>query len=258
MKKILMTLLLILPFCISACSCDRFSLKTYTDAVNHYENSVGLEYTLNKSTLVTDKNIEVQEEGTYMYTFTPLKKVIDFSSVIKKYEIELKTDGTNGNPNKVFEIDRYYKGEEKKFYSKDGITDKRNVENISYEEKYDENSEYHISNLVPTFDNDFISNFKITKHESLKKYSVATFTAACPVTSECDEDLEIVYTVTMDSDYYFSKIEFTTIKTLKKAVEATEDTPAVAAVVKTVKYTYEFKNFNDDVKITFPNDLVNY
>lgn len=258
MKKILMILLLAFPFCISACSCDNFNLKTYNSAVNYYNNSTGIDYKLTMVTRISNQYKQTEDEGTYKYTFTPTKKVINFASIINKYEIEVRKDGTKGNPTKVFELDRYYKSSENKFYTKSAINDKRNVENITYEEKYDKNSEYHISNLIPIFTNEEISNYKIVKHETLKGYSVATFEAACPVISNCDTDLKITYRVTIDKDFYFSKIEFTTIKTLKKAVKATETTPAVAAVVETVKYTYEFNNFNDNVEVTFPKDLANY
>lgn len=258
MKKILLASLLIFSFCISACSCDNFSQETYSEAVKYYNNSTGIDYKLTKYTRVTNSNTATEEQGTYKYKFTPNREVIDFASIINTYKIEIKNEGTNGNPNKVFELDRYYKSSENKFYTKIAIDDIRNVENISYEEKYDENSEYHVSNLVPTFDNNSISDYKITKHESLKRYSVATFVAACPATTECDADLKIVYKVTIDKDFYFNKIEFTTVKTLKEAIEATEETPEIPAVVQTVKYTYEFNNFNNNVNVVFPNDLVNY
>lgn len=258
MKKILIALLLIFPFLINGCSCDKFDVDTYLTAVKYYNNSTGVDYKLTKITQVTNSNIEVQEEGTYKYEYSSTKKVINFASVIKKYKIELKKDGTNGNPNLVFQLDRYYKSDENKFYSKDAINDKRNVENITYEEKYDEDSEYFYFNLVPVFSSKNIENFKISKHESKNKYSVATFEAACPVVAKCDENKKITYTVTMDRDFYFNKIEFTTYKTIKEAIEATETTPFVAAVVETTKYTYEFNKFNSDVKIEFPADLANY
>lgn len=258
MKKILMILLLVFPFCISGCSCDNFDINTYKAAVDYYNNSTGLDYKLTKVTRVTNDYTEIEDEGTYMYKLTPNREVIDFASIINKYEIEVRKDGTRGNPTKVFELDRYYKSSENKFYTKSAINDKRNVENITYEEKYDKDSEYHISNLIPTFTTREISNYKIVKQGSLKGYSVATFEAACPATANCDDDLKITYSVTINKDFYFSKIEFTTIKTLKEATEATETTPAVAAVVETVKYTYEFNGFNDNVNIVFPKDLANY
>lgn len=255
LKKILMILLLVFPFCISACSCDKFDIETYITATNYYTNSTAVSYKLTKVTETTNENIKLKEEGTYAYEYTSTKNVLNFASIIKKYEIEVKSDGSNGNPNLVFQLDRYYK--ENKFYSKDAINDKRNVENITYEEKYDEDSEYFYNNLVPIFAKSNIKDFKIVKEGTKKGYSVATFSAPCPLTSECDGG-DIVYTITIDRDFYLNKIEFTTIKTIEEAKEATETTPFVAAVVKTTKYTYEFNGFNSDVKIEFPADLANY
>ena len=259
MKKILLALLLIFPLCISACSCDNFDFNTYETAVKYYTNSIGIDYTLTKVKNVTDSGIEQHEEGSYKYTFTPNKKVIDFSSVIKSYEVEVKKGNPNSNPSNIIRFDRYYKNNNNTFYERDVTRDTRKkYANTTYEDMYNSESMYNISNLVPVFSDDGISNYKIVKHESKKGYSIATFEAACPSYTECDENLKIKYTVTIDRDFYFNKIEFTTIKTIKEEVEATETTEAQKAILETTKYTYVFNNFNENVVIEFPLDLVNY
>lgn len=259
MKKILLILLLIFPFCISACSCDNFDFNTYETAVKYYNNSVGIDYTLTKVKTVTNAEKEIHEEGSYKYTFTPNKKVIDFSSIIKSYEIEVKKGNPNSNPSNLIRFDRYYKNENSTFYERDVKNDiRKKYSNTSYEDMYDSNSEYNISNLVPTFTSESISNYKIVKHESKKGYSIATFEAACPSFAKCDEDLKIKYTITIDRDFYFNKIEFTTVYTIKAKVEATDTTEAEDAILETTKYTYEFNKFNENVVVEFPNDLANY
>ena len=59
---------------------------------------------------------------------------------------------------------------EKKDISKSKtVNDNKQVENITYENKYDLNSMFHLKNIIPAFNADFISDFKIEKDKKNKK-----------------------------------------------------------------------------------------
>jgi len=243
-RKILLVLLLICPFFINACSCDKFNIQTYASAVRNYNKSIGMDYKLTVTTYTEGSNIHVLEESYNKFEFNTAREVLNFASEMNKYEILTDDYGINSAPQKVYELNRYYVGDSGKFYTNEVAhnNDFKQIDNVTYEQKYDVNSVYHINNLVPVFKTEDVANFSIIKDKSHKGYSIATFSAACPSTVSCDEDKEVItYKVTIDKEFYFSKIEFTTV-----------------FENKTIEYKYEFNEFNSDVEIIFPNDLVNY
>lgn len=243
-RKLFLIFALICPFFVNACSCDRFDMKTYESAVRNYNNSTGIEYNLTVTEYTEGSNKYLLEESENKFVFSTTKVVLNFASTLKKYEVVSNDFGANSAPQKVYELNRYYKEETGKFYTNEigQNIDNKVTEGITYEDKYTENDAYHLNNLVPVFKSENISNFSIVKDENNKGYSIATFTAACPSVAECDEDKEMItYKVTMNKQFYFDKIEFTTV-----------------FENKTRTYEYKFLNYNSDVNIVFPNDLVNY
>lgn len=241
-RKILLILLLIFPFFINACSCDKFDIETYNSAVRNYKNSTGIDYNLTVTTYTEGYNKYILEESSVKYIFNTTKEVLDFSSQLKKYEVITNQHVANSAPQKVYELNRYYKGSEGKFYTNEIAlnNDFKQVEQTNYESKYTKEDADHTDNIVPVFDGADITEFSIVKDKANKGYSIATFKAACPSVLTCDNEL-VSYTVTMDKGFYFTKIEFTIVNGSK-----------------TINYKYEFNKYNSDVKITFPNDLVNY
>ncbi len=242
MKKIWMVILLVVPFFINACSCDKFDINTYASAVRNYNNSVAIDYNLTITTRSSGSDNYELEESNYNYEFSTTKQVLNFASTLKKYKIIVSSSGTESAPQKEYELNRYYKSDVQKFYiNRIAYVDNKRVENITYENKYDSTSPYHVNNLVPVFDADKITEFSITKDSANKGYSIATFKGACPTTIECDASTLVSYKVTINREFYFDKIEFTIVN---------EE--------KTIEYKYEFLNYNSDVTVNFPNDLDSY
>ena len=137
---------------------------------------------------------------------------------------------------------RYYVGETQKFYTNESssVRDERQVEEITYEDKYDELSMYNVNNLVPVFEKEYVSNFKIEELDG-DGNSKATFLAACPTYSDCNVNGVVSYTITMDENFYFKSIEF-----------------SVVNGEKTINYTYKFYKYNSKVEIQLPSDLETY
>lgn len=240
-NRLLLVCVLVLSIFLQACSCDRFDMDTYNSAVKNYTNSIGLDFDITVRTVTEGSNVELLEESQYKYQLTTTRGVKNFASTIKKYEIITTNYGANGDPVKVYELNRYFKEETQKFYiNENAVVSNRKVENVTYEEKYDTSSIYHLNNIVPVFTKENMANFKIVKDDSKKGYSIATFDAVCPTAFECGSEI-INYTVTMDKDFYFSKIEF-----------------AVVNGNKTSSYTYKFNKYNSYVEIVFPNNLNSY
>ena len=254
-KNLLLVLTIIVSFFVSACSCDKFDISTYESAVKKFENSIGFSYDLTITTYTEGKNIYLLEEGTHKYRLTPNRIVENFLSEIKQYEISSDSFSGDGVPQKVYELNRYYIGEEGKFYIKD-IDRKYDPETITYEEKYNEDSIYNINNIIPTFGKDFISEFSIVKDEQRKGYSIATFKASCPAKVKCTSD-QVTYKVTIDRDFYFSSIEFT-YNNIIEEVAINNGVAETVELTQTISYKYEFDKYNSEVEITFPNDLDNY
>lgn len=236
-NKLLLVLTLILCVFVSACSCNKFDIDTYTSTVKNYKNSVGIDYKLVVTTVTNGSNKIISKESSNVYEFSTTREVLNFSSTEKTYEIATSNVGANGDPEKVYEINRYYVGNTGKFHTIIPSINSRNVEDITYEEKYNASSEYHLNNIVPVFNEQDITDFNIEESESKKGYSIATFKAACPTHIASDNEL-IEYKVTINKDYYFEKIEFTIING-----------------DKTSTYVYTFNKYNNDVKVTFPNNL---
>ena len=260
MKKILLAILLFsCTIFANACSCDRFDIDTYTSAVRNYNNSTGLDYKLTVVTEIEGETSYTQEESLNKYQISTTRKVDNFSSNLKKYQILTHDQMGNSAPQKIYELNRYYKGEEGKFYTNEisiNVNNKQ-AQNITYEDKYDEESPYHLNNLTPVFDSRYISDFVIVKDSSSKGSSVATFKAACPALFECNEDV-IEYKVYINKNYYFSKIEFTVNTTIQKTVINENNAAELKDFVKTMSYKYEFNQYNSKVSINFPSDLINY
>lgn len=242
-RKLLLILILICPLFINACSCDKFDHNTYKSAVKNFKNSTGLDYKLEVTTYTEGENGYLLEESTYKYQLTTTREVTNFASNIKMYQVISSEHGANSAPTKVYELNRYFVGEENAFYTNHlANVDNREKEYISYEEKYDSESIYHIDNIVPVFEYEEISNFKIEKDSSKKGYSTVTFDAACLSYSEVECTEEVTsYKITIDKNYNFKKLEYT-----------------VVSNNKTIDYKYEFLNYNSDVEIVFPDDLANY
>lgn len=245
MKKILLFILMAIPLFISGCSCsNKFDIKTYQAAVKNYTESTGFEYRLIVKTKLKDDNKYTRKESTNKFILTTTREVYDFSSEMKNYEVPLSSQGVEGDYQLKYTYNRYYVGDDGKFYTKERVgTRKPTTQNqtISYEEKYsDLNNEYNINNLIPVFSVDQISNFSISSIKDQKGYSIATFTAAAP-SFITNEEVMVTYEVKMDKNFYFSAINFT--------VEE-ED--------RTISYEYSFYNFNSQVYISFPEDLNTY
>ena len=240
-KNIFLSFFLTFVLLVSGCSCDKFSIDTYNSAVKNYMNSTMLDFSLDITTITEGSNILLSEESTYKFELTTTRKVENFASTIRKYETATNAYGPNGDPQPVYESNRYFKKDTQKFYVyvDSSITDTDSFD-TTYEQQYDENSIYHINNIVPTFDEDEIKDFNIVKDKSKKGYSIATFKSVCPAAFECSSET-VTYTVTMDKDFYFSKIEF-----------------VIENGKKTSTYVYKFNNYNNDVEIVFPGDLDTY
>ena len=244
MKKIFLSILMIFPLLISACSCDKFDMGTYESAVKNHKNSTGFEYQLTVIIQKENQEYYVKEESSNAYMLSATGEVENFASKLKSYRINTPKEGTQGAPILVYTLNRYYVGEVNTFFTKESATnsvENKVAEQISYENKYnDVDSPYNIRSVVPTFSNNQLSNFSITSIDEKKGYSLATFKSVTPAFAQSSEELT-TYKVTMDNDFYFNTIEFSVID---------GDT--------TTTYKYEFLNYNGGVNIIFPADLDTY
>lgn len=236
-SKLLFVLTLVFCVFLSACSCNKFSVETYTSAVKNYENSSGVDYNLVITEVTEGNNEIISIESNNVYELSTTRVVEKFASTTKKYRITTSNIGANGDPEPYFEQNRYYSDDNGIFYTIVPGLNVRQPENVTYEEKYDLTSEYNIRNIIPVFKEENISDFNIKEDKKRDGYSIATFKAACPTTLSCDET-KIDYKVTIDKNYYFSKIEFTIVSGLK-----------------TSSYVYSFNKYNNDVVVDFPSNL---
>ena len=231
------------PIIISACSCDKFNLATYEKAVKNFNNSTGFEYTLTVTEKVEGQNYYTREEIENKYLLKTTGEVNNFSSSLKSYRIDTPENGPESAPSLEYTLYRYYVGETNKFYTREIAknTEEKGYQSISYDEKYsDINSEYYSKNLVPVFVKNQVTGFSISNIEGKDGYSTSLFTA--PVLSCFESDSEqTLYAVSMDDDFYFYTIEF-----------------AIVNGKTTTTYQYKFLNYNSDVNIDFPLDLVSY
>lgn len=257
-KKVLSVALIIFTFFVNACSCNKFDVDTYVSAVKNFNNSTGFSYELTITTETVGEKKYYVEESEHKYRVTPTRVVENFASEIKKYEISTDSFTGNGAPVKIYELNRYYKGQEGKFYISEtyGNNGKREVENTTYENKYGSDSMYNLKNLIPTFSKEFISDFNIEKHSDKRGYSVATFNAACPSYLECSGKV-ITYKVVINKQFYFDSIEFT-FQNKEQESNGVNGENTGDITVTNVSYKYTFHEYNGDVEIVFPNDLVNY
>lgn len=258
-KKVLLPLLMIFTFFVNACSCDKFDIDTYVSAVKNFNNSTGFSYELIVTTETEGENKYYLEESIHKYKVTPTRIVENFLSEMKRYEISKDSFSGNGAPVKVFELNRYYKGEEGNFYVNEvyGNKDDKDVESTTYEEKYGENSEYNLKNIIPTFSEEFIGDFNIEKLDGKKGYSVATFKATCPAFAECADDYVVKYKVVINKQFYFDSIEFS-YEIKEEKTEVVNGETVFDTIITKVDCKYTFKGYNGDVEIVFPNDLANY
>lgn len=245
MKKLLLMILMILPLVIvSGCSCNKFDLSTYESAVKNYNNSTGFEYELIVTTKVDGNDYYIREESKNKYLLTTTGVVYDFASELKSYKILTPANSPEGAPSLVYTLNRYYVGEENKFYTKEIAENSRelkSVENVSYTDKYsDPTSPYNRANLVPVFSSADLGGFQISSIESKSGYSTSLFTAPVPSHLTSTEEVAL-YSVTMNKDFYFETIEF-----------------VVVNGATTTTYQYKFLNFNSDVELVFPAELVSY
>lgn len=245
MKKLLLMILMILPLVIvSGCSCNKFDLSTYESAVKNYNNSTGFEYELIVTTKVDGNGYYIREESKNKYLLTTTGVVYDFASELKSYKILTPENSPEGAPSLIYELYRYYVGEDNKFYTKEIAENSRelkNVENISYTDKYsDITSPYNKANLVPVFASADLGGFQISNIEDKNGYSTSLFTAPVPSHLTSTEEVAL-YSVTMNKDFYFETIEF-----------------VVVNGATTTTYQYKFLNFNSDVELVFPAELVSY
>lgn len=236
-SKLLFVLTLVFSVFLSACSCNKFNIETYNSAVKNYEYSSGIDYNLVITEVSENSNEIISIESHNLYELSTTRIIENFASTTKKYRITTSDIGANGDPEAYFEQNRYYNQSKGIFYTIAPSLNVRQPENITYEEKYDLSSEYNIKNIIPVFKEEDISGFNIKEDKKHDGYSIATFTAACPAALSCDEK-KIDYKVTIDKNYYFSKIEFT-----------------IVSGVKTSTYVYSFNGYNNDVVINFPSDL---
>lgn len=234
MKKVLLSFFLMFTILLSGCSCNRFDIDAYTSAVKNYENSYGFEYKLIVTTIEEGVNKITSAETNTTFEFTTTKEVKNFASTTKTYEIATSNVGANGDPELVYEISRYYVGNTGKFHTIIPSINKRDVEDITYEEKYNESSEFHLSNLIPIYSKENISNFNMEEDNDV---GVGTYKAACPSTLTCSEEI-ITYKVIVNKDYYFDRIEFTVVNGKKSST-----------------YVYTFTKYNDAAKVLFPSNL---
>lgn len=244
MKKILLALLMFIPLCLTGCGCNKFDINTYSSAVKNFKNSTGYEFKLVVTTKEAKKDYYLKEESVNKYVISTTGKVTGFFSELKEYKILTYTNGPDVFPSSPsYTLNRYYKGEINKFYFNERIEQSKDIQEvkpISYEDKYnDVTSRYYLENVVPVFSKEIVSKFNIAK---LGKggSSIATFEASCPAYLKCDNEV-IEYSVSIDRNFYFSKIEFSVVS---------------GAVTK--EFKYEFTNYNSDVKISYPSELENY
>lgn len=242
MKKILLVLLMFIPLCLSGCGCNKFDINTYVSATKNFKNSTGYEFKLMITTKEEGKSYYLSEESVNKYIISTTGTVTGFFSELKEYKVLTYDNGPDVFPSSPsYTLNRYYK--DNKFYSNERIEqskDIQEVENISYEKKYNDfTGRYYLENVVPVFSKDSISKFSISK-SGKGGASVATFEAACPVYLTCDSET-IEYSVSLDRNFYFNKIEFTVVS---------------GSITK--EFKYEFTNYNSDVKITYPSELDNY
>lgn len=239
-KNLFLSILLLFTLLVGACSCDKFNIETYNTAVRNYNNATAIEYDLTVTRYTKGETSYILEESINKYELSTIREVINYGSSLKRYEITTSDYGPNGAPVSVYELNRYYKREANSFYTNTivpGAINNKEITNESYDQKYDITSEYNINNIVPVFNEENISNFSIIKDESRKGYSIATFESKYP--SYSNESTAIVtYTIYINKDFYFDKIEYAYESELEK-----------------VTYKYEFKNYNSDVVIEFPSDL---
>ncbi len=244
MKKIFTVITMIFTLLISACSCDKFDADTYERAVKNLKNSTGFEYKLTITTKTEGQSYYLKEESNNAYRLTTTGIVENFASTLKSYNISAPNNGPEGAPTLVYSLNRYYVGEENKFYIKEtaiNSIENKKVESKKYEEVYNDiNDKYNTANLVPTFSKEQITGFQISEIKGNKGYSRAVFTAPTPSFIESNEEVAL-YSVTMDKDFYFKTLE---VYVVGEGVSIT--------------YQYEFLNYNGDVEIVFPADLVNY
>ena len=238
-NKILLVFTLIISIFVSACSCDKFDVSTYTSAVKNYKESIGVDYDLVVTKTVKGSDKITSTESSNVFEFTANRKVKNFASTTKVYEIVTSNVSANGDPEKINEFSRYFIDNTQQFHTIFPMINNRKAENITYEDKYDITSEYHLDNLIPMFSKDQISSFDIKENKSKDGHSIATFVAACPVFANCSKDTT-KYTVYIDRDYYFTKIEF----------DAVSDK-------ETSSFVYTFNKYNSDAKVVFPSDLIN-
>ena len=165
------------------------------------------------------------------------------------------TNGPESAPSLVYTWNRYYVGDENIFYTNEiSNRDEKHKElDKSYEDKYsDINSPYNMNNLIPTFDSDQLTGFKISDIESKKGYSTSIFTAPVPGYIESDDEVTL-YSVTMNDDFYFDTIEYAVTKTVKINIDGQE-----TDAIQTTTYEYKFLRYTRDVEIAFPSDLAGY
>lgn len=245
MKKLLLMILMILPLAIvSGCSCHKFDISTYESAVKNFNNSTAFEYELTITTKVDGNDYYTREESKNKYLLTTTGEVYDFSSEMKSYKILTPANSPEGAPSLIYELYRYYVGEENKFYTKEIAENSRElkkVETISYTEKYsDLTSPYNRVNLVPVFTSADLGGFQISNIEGKNGFSTSLFTAPVPSHLQSTDELAL-YSITMNKDFYFETIEF-----------------VVVNGATTTTYQYKFLNFNNDVELVFPAELVSY
>ena len=137
-RKLLLILLLVCPFIVNACSCDKFDINTYTSAVKNYENSTGLDYKLTVTTITDGADTYILQESRNKYKLSTTRKVENFYSTLSKYEVTTNDVTGNGAPQWVYSLNRYYVGETNKFYTNEiANVNNKQVEDKNYEEKYD-------------------------------------------------------------------------------------------------------------------------
>lgn len=254
-KKVLSILLIIFTLFVNACSCDNFNVDTYLSAVKNFNNSTGFSYELIVTSETEGENKYYLEEGIHQYRVTPTRIVENFLSEMKKYEISKDNLSGNGAPVQIYELNRYFKGEEGKFYVEDNNR-KYPPEETTYENLYKNDSRYNLNNLIPTFSKDFIGDFNIEEHSNKDGYSVATFKATCPVGVKCTDEI-VSYKVVINKRFYFDSIEFS-FYSKEETSQIVNGQNVTSTIVTKYTYQYTFHAYNGDVKISFPDDLVNY
>lgn len=244
MKKILLPFIVLFTMILSACSCNKFDFETYETAAKNLKNSTGYEYKLTVTEKIEGQGYYIREEYHNKYLLDTLGNIKEFSSELKSYKILTPANSAEGAPTLIYTLNRYYKGEENKFYTKEiteTFRENKMSEAIRYEDKYsDPNSEYNKNNLIPVFDESEMAGFEISGGKKNDGYSTAVFVAPVRSFIESDEETTI-YTIAMNKDFYFDTIEYVVVKGNK-----------------TTTYNYKFVNYNRNVNIEFPSDLASY